>query len=63
MKAIPDNIKEILGQLSPAQQAVLRGYVAILRSQIKDLETVLSNKNDPDPNAHYHGDVKVSTRR
>jgi hypothetical protein len=62
MKPIPDNVKEILGQLSSPQQVALRGYIASLRSEVKDLEHDLKAKNDPDPNAHYHGDVKVRVR-
>jgi uncharacterized small protein (DUF1192 family) len=62
MKAIPDNIKEILGQLSAPHQVALRGYIAMLRSEIKDLRADLKAKNDPDPDAHYHGDEKVRAR-
>ena len=58
---IPDNIKEILGQMSGPQQVALRGYIATLRSQIKDLEAELLAKNDPDPHAHFHGHEKVHT--
>jgi hypothetical protein len=56
MKPIPGNIKEILGQLSGPQQAAVRGYIATLRADIKDLEAkVLVEDEAPDPHAHYHG--------
>ena len=61
VKPIPDNVKEILGQLSGPQQVAIRGYIATLRSEIKDLEADLLAKNDPDPHAHYHGHEKVRT--
>ena len=60
MKPIPDNVKEILGQLAGPQQVALRTYIASLRSEIKDLEAELLSKTDPDPHAHYHGHEKVS---
>ena len=60
MKPIPDNIKEILGQLAGPQQVALRTYIASLRSEIKDLEAEVLAKTDPDPHAHYHGHEKVS---
>jgi len=59
MKPIPDNVKEILGQLPGPQQVALRTYIAALRSEIKDLEADLLAKNDADPHAHYHGHEKV----
>jgi hypothetical protein len=59
MKPIPDNVKEILGQLSAPHQVALRGYIATLRSEINDINADLKTKNDPDPNSHFHGDVKV----
>eukprot|EP00977_Amphora_coffeiformis_P029863 scaffold43132_cov130-Amphora_coffeaeformis.AAC.1 len=59
MKPIPDNVKEILGQLPGPQQVALRTYIAALRSEIKDLEAELLAKNDVDPHAHYHGHEKV----
>ena len=59
MKPIPDNVKDILSQLTAPQQVALRGYIATLRSEIKDLEAEIKAKDDPDPRAHYHGDVKV----
>ena len=59
MKPIPDNIKEILGQLAGPQQVALRTYIASLRSEIKDLEAEVLAKTDPDPHAHYHGHEKV----
>ena len=60
MKPIPDNVKEILGQLAGPQQVALRTYIASLRSEIKDLEAELLAKTDADPHAHYHGHEKVS---
>lgn len=57
---IPDQVKEVLGQLTGPQQVALRSYIASLRSEIKDLEAELLAKNDPDPHAHYHGHEKVS---
>lgn len=60
MKPIPDNVKEILGQLPSAQQVALRTYIASLRSEIKDFEAELLAKNDSDPHAHYHGHEKVN---
>jgi len=59
-KPIPDNIKEILGQLTGPQQVALRGYIATLRAEIKDLEADVLAKSEPDPHAHYHGHEKVS---
>jgi hypothetical protein len=62
MKPIPDNVKEILSQLTSPQQVALRGYIATLRSEIKDLESDMKSKDDPDPHAHYHGHEKVRIR-
>lgn len=55
VKPIPDNVKEILGQLTGPQQVALRTYIASLRNEIKELEQDALTKNDPDPHAHYHG--------
>ena len=59
MKPIPDNVKDILGQLAGPQQVTMRSYIATLRAEINDLEAQLLAKNDPDPHAHYHGHEKV----
>ena len=61
VKPIPDEIKEILAGLSTAQQVTMKGYIASLRSEIKDLESEVLTKSDPDPNAHYHGHEKCTT--
>ena len=55
MKPVPDNVKEILAQLSGPQQVTLRSYIATLRSEIKQLEEDLLTAKNPDPHAHYHG--------
>jgi hypothetical protein len=60
VKPIPENIKTLLSELSPTQQVAIRGYIASLRSEIKDLEAELLAKTDPDPHAHYHGDKKCT---
>jgi hypothetical protein len=57
---IPDNIKEILSQLNGPQQVALRTYIASLRAEIKDLEGELKTKDDPNPNAHYHGEHRCT---
>jgi uncharacterized small protein (DUF1192 family) len=59
VKPIPDNVKDILNELSSTQQVALRTYIASLRSEIKDLEGELLAKTDSDPHAHYHGHEKV----
>lgn len=60
VKPIPDNVKDILGQLSGPQQVAIRGYIATLRSEIKDLEADLLAAKDSDPHAHYHGHEKCT---
>ena len=60
VKPIPDNVKEILSQLSSAQQVVLRSYIATLRSEIVTYEEEKLNAENTDPHAHYHGDVKCT---
>ena len=61
VKPIPDNVKEILSQLSSSQQVVLRSYIATLRSEIVTFEEeALNADNKDDANAHYHGDVKCT---
>lgn len=57
---IPDNVKEILSQLPGSQQVTLRGYIATLREEIKDLNEELLSKADGDPHAHYHGHTKCT---
>jgi hypothetical protein len=60
VKPIPDNVKEILSQLSSSQQVVLRSYIATLRSEIVTYEEEKLNADNTDPHAHYHGDVKCT---
>jgi hypothetical protein len=60
VKPIPDEVKEILSGLPTMQQVIMKGYIASLRSEIKDMETEMITKNDPDPNAHYHGHEKCT---
>jgi hypothetical protein len=60
VKPIPENIKTLLSELSSTQQVALRGYIASLRTEVKDLEAELLAKSDPDPHAHYHGDQKCT---
>jgi len=59
-KPIPDNVKEILGQLSGPHQVVMRSYLATLRSEIKDLKEELLNATAEDPHAHFHGHEKCT---
>jgi polyhydroxyalkanoate synthesis regulator phasin len=60
VKPIPDNVKDCLSELSPAQQVTLRTYMGTLRAEIKDLEENIRTLEDPDPDphAHYHGHEK-----
>jgi hypothetical protein len=60
VKPIPDNVKELLAQLTGPQQVALRGYIATLRSEMKHLEEELLAKTDEDPHAHYHGHEKCT---
>lgn len=55
VKPIPDSVKACLGQLTGPQQVSIRGYIASLRSDIRDLEAEILATKDPDPHAHYHG--------
>ena len=56
MKPIPDNIKEILGQLQGPQQVALKAYIGTLRAEMKDLEEQLHALQNPAPDhGHYHG--------
>lgn len=60
VKPMPENIKACLGELSISQQVTLKGYIGTLRSEITDLEEKLRTLQDPDPNAHYHGNEKCT---
>jgi hypothetical protein len=60
VKPIPDNIKEVLSQLTGPQQVAIRGYIATLRSEIKALEEEVLTAADADPHAHYHGHEKCT---
>jgi hypothetical protein len=56
MKPIPDNIKQILGQLQGPQQVALKAYIGTLRAEMKDLEAQLHALQNPAPDhGHYHG--------
>jgi hypothetical protein len=55
MKPVPDNVADILNQLSGPHQVALRSYIATLRAEIKQFEEDLHKEDDPDPHAHYHG--------
>ena len=57
---IPEDIKKTLGELSSAQQVVIRGYIATLRAEIHQMEETARTANDPDPHAHYHGHEKCT---
>jgi uncharacterized protein YnzC (UPF0291/DUF896 family) len=52
---IPAKVKSCLSELSASQQVTLRGYIATLRAEMKDLEESIKVVDDPDPHAHYHG--------
>ena len=60
VKPIPENIKVVLNELTGPQQVALRGYIATLRSEIKDLEEETLKAADSDPHAHYHGHEKCT---
>jgi hypothetical protein len=60
VKPIPDNVKDVLNQLSSSHQVVLRSYIATLRSEIVAFEEEKLNTDNNDPHAHYHGDVKCT---
>ena len=52
VKPIPDNVKEILSQLSSSQQVLLRSYIATLQSEIVTFEEeALNADNKDDANA------------
>jgi hypothetical protein len=53
VKPIPDNVKGILNELPPAQQVILRSYIASLRSDLVALEEQRTTAEDS--HAHYHG--------
>lgn len=55
MKPIPDNVADILNQLSGPHQVALRSYIATLRAEIRQFEEDLHAQEDADPHAHYHG--------
>lgn len=57
---IPDKVKACLGELSPTQQVILRGYIGTLRAAINDKDAEIRALNDDDPHAHYHGDQKCT---
>lgn len=58
---IPDAVKDVLGQLTAAQQVTLRSYIATLRSDMKSLEEqILALQDHEDPHAHYHGHEKCT---
>jgi hypothetical protein len=62
MKPIPDNVADILNQLSGPHQVALRSYIATLRAEIRQFEEDLHAKEDADPHAHYHGALVYSLR-
>lgn len=57
---IPEKVKSCLGELTPAQQVILRGYIGTLRASVKDKENEMLAAKDDDPNAHYHGEHKCT---
>ena len=57
---IPDKVKNCFGELTPAQQVILRGYIGTLRAELKEKEREVLAMKDDDPNAHYHGDKKCT---
>ena len=57
---IPDKVKSCFGELTPAQQVILRGYIGTLRAELKEKEREVLALKDDDPNAHYHGDKKCT---
>ena len=57
---VPDKVKSCLGELSPAQQVLLRGYIGTLRATIKDLTNDIRVLKDDDKDAHYHGEHKCT---
>jgi hypothetical protein len=60
VKAMPDNVKDMLSSLTGQQQVTLRAYIASLREEIKELEAKVAATSDPDPHAHYHGHEKCT---
>eukprot|EP00536_Pseudo-nitzschia_multiseries_P007725 jgi/Psemu1/296679/fgenesh1_pm.184_\ len=57
---IPEKVKSCLGELTPAQQVILRGYIGTLRAELNDKDGEIRALKDEDPNAHYHGDQKCT---
>ena len=57
---IPEKVKTCLGELTPAQQVILRGYIGTLRAEVKEKESEIRALNDDDPNAHYHGEHRCT---
>jgi hypothetical protein len=68
VKPIPDNVKDLLNELSSSQQVILRSYIASLRSDVVTLEEEALNQaaaaqhgaEDDSPHAHYHGHEKCT---
>jgi hypothetical protein len=60
MKPIPDDVKNVLGQLAGPQQVVLRKYIATLRSEIQSLNEEILASKDPVADAHFHGDHRCT---
>ena len=54
---IPQKVKDCLGELTPAQQVILRGYIGTLRAELKEKDGEILGLRDGEPNAHYHGDT------
>ena len=59
---IPEKVKSCFGELTPAQQVILRGYIGTLRALVKEKETeiLVLKDDDPNPNAHFHGEEKCT---
>mmetsp|Transcript_12407 Transcript_12407/g.24857 ORF Transcript_12407/g.24857 Transcript_12407/m.24857 type:complete len:85 (-) Transcript_12407:165-419(-) len=53
LNSIPPKVKDCLGELTPARQVVLRGYIATLRADLKDkdgkIRQLEDNGNDNGP--------------
>ena len=57
---IPEKVKSCLGELTPAQQVILRGYIGTLRAELNDKDGEVRALKDEDPTAHYHGEQKCT---